>query len=114
MTLALLLALQAAPAAPVAPRPGPAAPLPVSFDLAALPPGGDCRGAGGAEIIVCGRRPGRGDYDFEKWEKVFAQVPIVAQMGIGGGAVARAYVERAAMPNGEVSNRVMVGIKLPF
>jgi hypothetical protein len=108
MTLSLLLALQAAPAPP------PAAPLPVDFDLAQVRPGDDCRREGGAEIIVCGRRPGRGDYDFEKWEKVFAEKPIVAELGIGGGAVARAYAESVDMPQGQVSKRIMVGIKLPF
>lgn len=110
MALALWLALQAASAA-----------APIDFDLAEAPaeaaaPGlrRACRGADADEIVVCGRRPRGGDYPLEAMARVFEAKPIVAETGIGGGAKARAFVESVTMPNGEISNRVMVGIKLPF
>ena len=114
MAVALWLALQAASPAP------PAGAAPVDFDLADVPeaaPGlrRTCRGADSDEIVVCGqRRRGGGDYPLEAMARIFETKPIVAETGIGGGAVARAFVESVTMPNGEVSNRVMVGIKLPF
>jgi hypothetical protein len=108
MSLALLLALEAAPAAP-------AAPLPIDFDLAHVKPADPCAtgGGGGSDIVVCGRRP-RADFDMEKWERVFRTEPLLAEKGIGPGAVARAYVESVAMPDGQVSKRAMVGLKLKF
>ena len=107
MSLALLLALQAAPQ-------GPAGLPAIDFDLARVKPADPCAtGGGGSDIVVCGRRP-RGDYDIEKWARIFATEPLVAETSIGRGAVARAYVESVAMPGGQVSKRAMVGIKLPF
>jgi hypothetical protein len=107
MRLALLLALQASPQAPVG--------LPnIDFDLAKAKPSDPCETGGrGSDIVVCGRRP-RGDYDMEKWARIFATEPLVAETPIGRGAVARAYVESVPMPGGQVSKRAMVGIKLPF
>jgi hypothetical protein len=107
MRLALLLALQAAP-------PAPADPLPIDFDLARVKPADPCAtGGAGSDIVVCGRRP-RGTFDMEKWERVFRTGPLLAEKSIGGGAVARAYVESVAMPGGQVSKRAMVGIKIGF
>ncbi len=72
MSLALLLALQAPPA--------PAEPLPIDFDLARVRPAEACGAeGGGSEIVVCGRRPGGGDYPIEKWERVFRTKPLVAE-----------------------------------
>jgi hypothetical protein len=106
MSLALLLALQAAP-------PESAAPLPIDFDLAKVKPGDPCRtGGGGSEIVVCGRRSG--SYDYEKWERMFKTDPLVAEIGIGPGAVARAWVESVPMPGGQISKRAMVGVRLKF
>ena len=106
MTLAFLLALQAAPAVPEAT-------LEVEFDLASVPSAGGCAPGGSDDIIVCGRRPG-GDYPLAKWERVFRSGPLVAETGIGGGAKLRAYGESAALPGGHVSKRAMVGIRLGF
>lgn len=107
MKLALLLALQAAP-------PGPAEPLPIDFDLARVKPADPCEtGGGGSDIVVCGRRPG-GAYDLEKWERVFRTKPLVAERSVGRGAVARAYVESAGMPGGQISKRAMLGVKIGF
>ena len=107
MSLALLLALQAAPEAR-------AEPLPIEFDLATVKPADPCRtGGGGSDIVVCGRRP-RGNFDFEKWEREFRTGPLVAETSIGRGAVARAYGESVGMPGGQISKRAMVGIGLKF
>ena len=113
MTVPLIFALQAATSS--------AAPLPVDYDLARPPPSewginatGRCSSSQDpTEIVVCARRGG-GGYPMEKWERVFEQKPLVAETDIGGGAIARAFVERVEMPNGEISNRMMIGIKLPF
>ena len=107
MSLALLLALQAAPTAPTER-------LPIDFDLAQVKPGDPCRtgGGGGSDIVVCGRRPG--SYDYEKWERLFETGPLLAEKGIGPGTVARAYVESVAMPGGQVSKRAMVGVRVKF
>lgn len=109
MSLALLLALQAAPQAT-------AEPLRLDFDLAQVKPADPCEtggSGGGPDIVVCGRRP-RADYDLEKWERVFRTGPLLAQKAIGPGAIARAYVESVAMPGGQVSKRAMVGVKIGF
>ena len=107
MSLALLLALQAAP--PTAAGP----PLAIDFDLAHVKPGDPCRtGGGGSDIVVCGRRPGT--YDYEKWERLFRTDPLLAEIGIGPGAVARAYVESVEMPGGQISKRAMVGVRVKF
>ncbi len=114
MSLALLLALQAA--APPAP-----APVLADFDLARVKPPTetgritDCRPADPSEIVVCGRR---GDeaaaYPMEEMERRYREKPLTAEVGIGGGATARAYVEQVELPGGNISRRVMVGVKLPF
>ncbi|HYW14726.1 MAG TPA: hypothetical protein VE891_01040 [Allosphingosinicella sp.] len=107
MRLALLLALQSAP-------PAPAGPLPIDFDLARVKPANPCETGGGSSgIVVCGRRP-NGDYDMEKWERVFATKPLVAEKSIGPNATAAVYVESVTMPGGQVSKRAMVGIKVKF
>jgi hypothetical protein len=106
MSLALLLALQSAPPAE--------RPLPIDFDLAQVKPADPCKtGGAGSDIVVCGRRPS-GDFDYEKWERVFRTEPLVAEKAIGPGAVVRAYVESVAMPDGQVSKRAMVGVKVGF
>jgi hypothetical protein len=107
MSLALLLALQAAPQAA-------GEPLRIDFDLAHVKPADPCRTGGGrgSDIVVCGRRPGT--YEYEKWERLFRTGPPLAEKGIGPGAVVRAYTESVEMPGGQVSKRAMVGIKMGF
>src|SRR5436853_6112863 len=108
MSLALLLALQAAPQAPAA------TPLQIDFDLARRKPADPCEtGLGtGADIVVCGRRPGPGTFDLGKWERVFATERFLAETPIGRGAVARAYTESVGMNAGNISKRAMVGIRI--
>ena len=115
MALAFLIALQAAAAIPGSAA---AEAVPADFDLAELAKrqqaeakaGCGARGAG--EIIVCGR-PGTGDYDMEKWERIFREDPLVAETDLGG-ATGRAYTEQVDFGGGMVSKRFMVGVKLPF
>ena len=115
MSLALMLVLQAAAAPP--------APLvaPIDFDLARYQADGpslarlrDCAAGAPAAIVVCGRRRSGGAYPMEEMERLYARGPLVAETGLIGNARARAYVESVAFPGGQISNRVMIGIKLPF
>jgi hypothetical protein len=118
MALAFLLALQAA-AGPAA-EPAVSGVTAVEFDLAEATKrqqaeaAAGCGQRGAGEILVCGRRPGAGDYPMEKWERVFREEPLVAEKGIGAGAVARAYTEQVEMGSGQMSRRAMVGVKLRF
>ena len=117
MALAFLLALQAAAGSASAAVPGVTA---VEFDLAEATKrqqaeaAKGCGQPGAGEIVVCGRRPGAGDYPMEKWERIFRDEPLVAEKDIGGGAVARAYAEQVELGSGQVSRRAMVGVKLKF
>ena len=107
MNLALLLALQAA--AP----PAPAAP---AFDLRNYRPSPDdarCGSANGQEIIVCGRRGGY-VYPLEEMERLFKEKPIRAEVGIAPNTSLRAYGDQVGMPDGQISKRAMVGVKLKF
>jgi hypothetical protein len=109
MALLLLLALQAAAPALTA----------VDFDLARLraPDARPSQGAGedeGAQVVVIGRRPPPNAYRLPELAGPWAERPVRAEISLGGGAVARAYVESVEFPGGQVSQRVMVGIRLPF
>jgi hypothetical protein len=105
MPLALLLTLQAA-----------AAPAAIDFDLARYRPSRPqgCGSATGTEIVVCGRRLNREIDPSGELARRYAGRPLKAEVGLGGGATARSYVQSAEMPRGAVSKRIMVGIKLPF
>ena len=114
MNLALLLALQAAGSTP------PQARIASDFDLRTFRPSEEaerqrrCAGQDPSEIVVCGRRPLRNAYPLEEMERKFAAKPFVAETDIGGGATARAYLESVEMPGGQVSKRIMFGIKSKF
>ena len=133
MSLILALGLQAAAVAtPAAPAPPPAATTnaprwamiapaaqqgdPLDFDLARYRASGEgsCAGAGAGDVLVCGPRRGRGDYPLDYWDRVFAEPPLRAEVGLGGGATGDVHVEQHDFGNGRVARRVMVGIKLPF
>jgi hypothetical protein len=95
--------------------------MPFDFDLAAYRPApdeaGDWRGCvsqDSSEIVVCGRRRRGGAYPFDEMERKFTKGPFVAETSIGGIATGRAHVEGVDLAPGMRSNRVMVGIKLPF
>lgn len=109
MTLTILLALQAAPTAPAA-RPVD----PIAFDLATYRASApDCGRPTGSDILVCGRRPASG-YPLEEMAKLFESGPLVAEKRLGGNVIGRAFVEGVEFPGGMRSNRVMIGIKMPF
>lgn len=121
MPLALILLLQAA-AAPAAASPVWDA---IDFDLARYRPDGDdgdfairaCpRGADHAAIVVCGRRGGggAGAYPMAAMERRYGPRPLIAETGVAGDLRADIHVEAAPMDRGAVSNRVMIGLKLPF
>jgi hypothetical protein len=115
MGLALLVALQSAmPSAPLVP-------IPTDFNLATYRPAEDeigdgrrCFSQDPAEIVVCGRRRRGEAYPYDENERKFTRGPLVAEIGIGGSATGRAYVEGVELAPGMRSNRMMVGIKLPF
>ena len=136
MSLILTLSLQAAAVAtPAAPAPPPAAQSspalrwamidpgaqraagngdPLDFDLARYRSTGSC-GVVGADVLVCGRRRGRGDYPLDYWDRIFGpEPPIRAEMSLGGGVVGDVHVERHDYGNGTSANRFMVGIRTRF
>jgi hypothetical protein len=47
-------------------------------------------------------------------ERLFAVKPLIAEMDIGGGAKARAYVEGVEIAPGLISKRIMFAIKTGF
>jgi hypothetical protein len=114
MPLALLLALQAA-AAP-APAPGP---LQLDFDLARFSPSGfglserACDRSGPSAIVVCGHRVA-GAYPLAEMARIFEPGRLVAQTRLTGNLTGDVHVESVPMDRGAVSNRVMVGLRLPF
>lgn len=120
MTISLLLALQAAGAAP---EPAPVI-QPIRFDLARVRPFevGDavsrtplnCRPGEDAEIVVCGRRPSGGAYPIEAMERLFAVEPLVAEARLFGDAAGALEVDSVTLDRGAVSNRIMVRLHLPF
>ncbi|MEA3061356.1 MAG: hypothetical protein QOJ94_1137 [Sphingomonadales bacterium] len=113
MSLALLIALQAA--APGA-DPKPVDIRTIEFDLSRYRPTRSACAPAAGDILVCGRRPagGVGAGEMERLAKLFEQGPIDAETGLIGQVRGRVYTEEAGMPNGQISKRAMVGIKLPF
>lgn len=113
MALALWIAFQAAGAAPVEP---PTDPMPIDFDLADVPPSESARCApgDGSEIVVCGHRRLRNEYPLAEMERLFREKPVRAEAGLGPNATGGIYVGQAEMPQGQVSNRITVGVKLKF
>ena len=108
MALTLLLALQAAGQPPLSGT--------EAFDLARLRPAptAACREQNASEIVVCGRRQGGDGYRLKEMPRTFVEKPLRAETSIGGSAKARAYVEQVQMPDGQISKRIMFGVKLPF
>jgi hypothetical protein len=119
VSLPLLLALQSA-AIPASPE---IVLTPIHFDLASVRPLDSGRFATRPQgcdrsdpdaITVCGRRPRGGAYPIEQWQRTFALDPIRAEMRLTGNLVGSAVVEQVVFPRGEVSNRVMLRIRMPF
>ena len=73
-----------------------------------------CRGQDGSEIVVCGRRQAGDGYRLKEMPRTFDEKPLRAETPLGGGATAGAYVEQVEMPGGQISKRIMFGLKLPF
>jgi hypothetical protein len=121
MSLALMLVLQAAVPPPAPPAP-PRLVAPIDFDLARYRPGDSgfaatshpCRAGDPTAIVVCGRRNGAGAYPLDEMAAIFEPRPFVAETGFIGNLRAAAFVESVELAPGLVSNRFMVGIRLPF
>lgn len=111
MPIALILALQAA--TPIPPDFDLARVRPIDFDLWALR-GPDCPPGEDNAIVVCGRRPTAAGYPLERMERLFAVRPIMAETRLSGDVRIRAFVEQVEVIPGQVSNRVMIGIRTPF
>lgn len=118
MALAYLLVLQASsmPALPAA--------LAIDFDLARLEISeldlADPLGARGCArqdpgtILVCGRRPSADAYPMAEMERRYATRPLVAETRISGNATGDVHAETVEFPQGMVSNRLMVRIRIGF
>lgn len=114
MSLAIMLVLQAA-------APPPLSLAPIDFNLAHYRPADagfaaparPCDRGDGAAIVVCGRRSA-GTYPLDEMAAIFAPRPIRADIGLAGALRGRAFVEGVEIAPGVVSNRVMLGIRLPF
>ena len=112
MAAALLIALQAAAAGP-APA---AAPIPIDFDLARAARGfrsEDCGLESGSTIVVCGRLSPRNAYPLAEMARRYERGPLRAEFGVGG-ATGRIYTEQVDFGMGNISNRVMFGIRTRF
>jgi len=80
--------------------------IPPDFDLAKVQPATDP-----SAIVVTGRR----DSQRVERQPVTDEPPLGrAEFGLLGKAKANIHVESAGMAGGATSQRVMVGIKLPF
>src|SRR5436305_15347116 len=114
MPMALfLLGFQAA----AAPPPPPAPVLELDFDLARLrvlpdlP--GTCDRSDPSAIIVCARRGGA--YPLAEMARIFDRHPhLAAEVGVAGSLTADVHLQSVAMDRGAVSNRIMIGLRLPF
>ena len=112
MGLSWLLAMQAATAGgAVSPH----------FDLAGLPrPPRDteivprCKPGDSAEIVVCGRRERADEFEAAQRSRYANKGPFRAETSLGEGATGGIYVDSVAMPGGQVSKRLTVGVKVAF
>jgi hypothetical protein len=108
MAAAFLIALQAA----ASPAPA-SAPIPLDFDLARVARGLDCGVQSASLIVVCGRLSARDAFPMAEMARRYERGPLRAEIGVGGGT-ARVYGEQVDFGQGRISNRVMVGIRMPF
>jgi hypothetical protein len=116
MSLALLIAFQAA----AAPAPPPPVDIrKIDFDLSLYRPRPaplfGCEPDPGG-ILICGRRLAESlsPDEMARLARLYEQGPVDAETGLFGKVRGRVYTEEVAMPNGQVSKRAMIGIKLPF
>lgn len=103
MLLAMLIADQAAAA--------------IRFDLRNLQPENACERNGGRtdEIVVCAPSESLARFRLRQLPAdKFEAKPIRAETGLIGNVKIAAEAEKATMPDGTVSNRMMVRFKIPF
>jgi hypothetical protein len=112
MSVALMLLVQAA---------APPALATIDFDLARYQPADAdrwaldpaCNRADPSAIVVCGRRD-RGTYPLDEMADRYEPRRIVAETGIIGNVTGGVYVQGVELAPGMVSNRLLVGIRIPF
>ncbi len=93
----LLIALQSAAVVPIAP---------IDFDLRKAPP------TDSGAIVVTGRRLSQ---RVERQPEETGEPPIGrAEIGLFGKVRANVHAESESFSNGSTSQRVMIGIKMPF
>ena len=75
-----------------------------------------CAEVGPDEILVCGSRGGSKQYRIQPLPPGYESRSGLpkAEMGLGGGATGRVYVESVGMPDGQISKRIMIGIGTKF
>jgi hypothetical protein len=108
MTAAFLIALQAAAASSPT-----AAPIPLDFDLARVARGERCGVESASLIVVCGRLSTRDAYPLAEMARRYERGPLRAEFGLGG-ATGRVYTEQVDFGMGNISNRVMIGVRTRF
>ena len=95
-----------------------------TFDLALLPKEDEtldlravkprCPVSTGKEIVVCAPDPEENRLRPLPDTYVVAEGMPRAQVGLGDGVTLDVHVDAAAMPDGTVSNRIMIGTKIKF
>lgn len=70
--------------------------------------------ASALEIVVCGKARDPDRYRLKPMEPMASSAPPRAEWELGGGVRAGVAASQVPMPQGAVSNRVMVTVKLPF
>jgi hypothetical protein len=103
MSMMTALLLQAAVAAPD-----------IDFDLRSATARFDCAPGRVDEIVVCGRP----DHDRHRLrplpDAAYAEAPARAEAKLFGDVTGSAVVEAEQFPDGVVSNRIMLKLKVPF
>jgi len=88
------------------------APAPLHFDLAKLPHSeARCGQQTNGEILVCGSNADR--HRLHAIEGDYAETPVRASVGLGGGATLTAHADNALV-GGFSSPRAMVTLSVPF
>ena len=112
MRMAALLLIQAAtPAAPIEPRAAAEGAGELGFTVT---PERGCAGSEAGEIVVCGSRRDKERYRLRPLPQQYERQPGNAEIQLMEGVTGGIHVEGAALPNGMISKRIMVRVKVRF